>query len=197
MNVETERPSQLPATFSLADVVPERAELGNGCVYVIEFSTGRVKIGQSDKPAKRVRSHVDIAEFHQQSATRVWLSPSHEMPGTTERALLAFARRMGTQVAGREYFDGVDFDFVVMHGCRFLGLTTRSIYRLVRPLVAETASTVADPFAELRKHLLFAATGPTPSRRSLELLDCDLRELYTRDEVVAALEAAGHTSTAA
>lgn len=186
------------ATFALADVIPVRATSGGGFVYVIEFSTGRVKIGQSSKPAARVRSHVDAAELHQQLTTRVWLSPEHATPGATERALLDFARRMGTQVAGvRECFDGVDFDFVVRHGCRLLGVTEKDICRLVRPLVVETPAMLPDPFAELRKHLLFAATGPVPDPRALDLLDCDLRTFLTRDEAVEALELAGHRSTAA
>lgn len=196
MNVKTARPSHLPGTFALADVIPERDQSGRGFVYVIEFGTGRLKIGQSYKPAHRVRSHVDTADFHGQIVTRFWLSPPHWTPGTTEAALLAFARHMGAPVAGREYFDGADFDFVVMHGCRLLGITP-DIYRLVRPLVVETAAMLPDPYAELRKYLIYAATGPVPDQRALDMLDGDLRALFTREEAVEALELAGHRSTAA
>ncbi len=82
-----------------------------GYVYVVQFCTGRIKIGQTTVPFARLRDHATAAETFGRTLTRAWLSKPHVNYAESEEILLDRARRIGGPSAtGREYFDNVDFD---------------------------------------------------------------------------------------
>lgn len=75
----------------------------SGYLYVLEFSSGAVKVGHTTDPAARAKTlHLDCAKYGLH-ITRWWLSPRHTNHADNERALLHAARGLGDQLA-TEYF---------------------------------------------------------------------------------------------
>lgn len=74
----------------------------DGYVYVLEFSTGIVKIGKTRNPRARIATHVEDAKKFGATVDQLWLSEWHENYSDNEQALLrAFG---GDSVAhGNEY----------------------------------------------------------------------------------------------
>jgi predicted GIY-YIG superfamily endonuclease len=82
-------------------------------VYVIEFTSGTVKVGQTASPQKRVAQHDKAAQAHRHSVVRSWVSAPHFEYATNETALIAFCEERWKVAAGREAFEAADFDSVV------------------------------------------------------------------------------------
>jgi hypothetical protein len=79
-----------------------------GFIYVVLFTSGTVKVGQTINPRNRLRSHrSDGAAFGAQ-AVRVWVSPPHTNFSQNEDRLIRFCSRNGSRIKG-EYFRGIDF----------------------------------------------------------------------------------------
>lgn len=76
----------------------------DGYVYVVEFSSGAVKVGHTTDPATRANAHRIDAARYGLTITRAWLSRPHADHAGNERALIVEGRRIGTQLA-TEYFD--------------------------------------------------------------------------------------------
>lgn len=78
-------------------------------VYVFEVPGVFVKFGYSSAIVSRLKGHVDAAELHGRTVSRIWISGGYE---TTARAVAAESlvkKRLGD----REYLRGASFDEVV------------------------------------------------------------------------------------
>lgn len=82
-------------------------------VYVIEFTSGTVKVGQTRDARKRVGEHTRAARAHGHTAARTWVSIPHVGFAANEASLIAFCEERWTVAAGREAFESGDFDSVV------------------------------------------------------------------------------------
>lgn len=123
-------------------VSPPAATTDHGYIYVIEFSTGVVKVGRSINPTQRLATHARVARVHGVDIRQSWISERHHGCRETERKLIEFCRRRGTQIDD-EHFRNIAFEEV----------------RFVAQLLAEIAtnaellaSRVADD-AKRRAHL--------------------------------------------
>jgi hypothetical protein len=85
---------------------------GQGHLYVIQFHTGVIKVGQTNHAARRLTEHRRDSWAFGVVMTRIWVSPAHEDYLTNEVDLISFTSRSGGR-ARREYFHGADFDRVV------------------------------------------------------------------------------------
>ena len=85
-----------------------------GYIYVIEFSLGVIKVGKTNSPRSRIKSHGrDVGRFGG-SITRAWLSTAHHGYDLSETELIRAISKLGTQlVESTEYFRGCPFDEVV------------------------------------------------------------------------------------
>lgn len=84
-----------------------------GHVYILGYSDGMVKVGQSIQPADRVFEHAKQASHHGSRITRVWVSGPHLEWAQRERDLKRLCRKYGTTRAGHEYFAGVEVDNLI------------------------------------------------------------------------------------
>ncbi|MGY1672177.1 hypothetical protein [Geodermatophilus sp. SYSU D00710] len=84
-----------------------------GYLYVIEFSLGVVKVGETNTPQARASFHErDVARFGG-TMTRWWLSDLHLNYRENEAELIAAGRRLGRLLGGSEYFADCSFDDLV------------------------------------------------------------------------------------
>ncbi|WP_405673128.1 hypothetical protein [Streptomyces sp. NBC_01530] len=82
-------------------------------VYVIEFTSGTVKVGQTRDARKRIGQHAAAAQAHGHTVARTWVSIPHVGFAATESSLIAFCEERWVVAAGREAFEAGDFDSVV------------------------------------------------------------------------------------
>jgi len=108
---------------SRADEVPAAtwlglpaAPAGVGYLYVIQFSSGTIKVGRTGDPASRLRGHRRHAWAFGVSIARAWVSNAHPEHEATETRLIDFAASTATgDRARREFFHGADFDKLVRY----------------------------------------------------------------------------------
>ncbi len=105
-----------------------------GYVYVIQFSTGGVKVGQSRNPERRIADHRDGARAYGSEVVATWISPEHQNVAENERKLIAFCRQHWSRVRA-EYFPAADFGLVAEHAETLT----------FEPRVSEPTPKVADP----------------------------------------------------
>jgi hypothetical protein len=103
-------------------------------VYVIQFSTGGVKVGQSRSPDRRIEAHRDGGRAYGTEVTATWVSPKHQNVDENERELIAFCRQHWSRVRA-EYFPAADFELV----SEFAKTLT------FEPFVSEPAPKIVDP----------------------------------------------------
>ncbi len=90
-----------------------RTEL-EGYIYVIEFSSGTIKVGKAKNVSQRIGQHAKDARNHGITIVRSWQSPAHTGRDGNEQQLIAFCwEQFGHPVSGDEYFVGADFDVIV------------------------------------------------------------------------------------
>lgn len=82
-------------------------------VYVIEFTSGTVKVGQTRDARRRIGEHSKAAQAHGHTAARTWVSIPHVGYAANESALIAFCEERWTAAVGREAFEAANFDVVV------------------------------------------------------------------------------------
>ncbi|WP_045562338.1 GIY-YIG nuclease family protein [Streptomyces sp. FxanaA7] len=82
-------------------------------VYVLAFTSGTVKVGQTRNPVNRFKEHGKAAEAHGHTITRSWASTPHIEFRENESALIGFCSDRWGAASGREAFRGADFDAVV------------------------------------------------------------------------------------
>jgi hypothetical protein len=92
-----------------APAPPERP----GCVYVVEFSNGTVKVGRSQSPSARLAAHRTDGRKFGADLTGQWVSPEHAEWIGNETQLKIIARDLGGKTNSAEYFTGITFADVV------------------------------------------------------------------------------------
>ena len=92
---------------------PTGANSPEGFLYVLEFSFGVVKVGQTARPKKRASEHDRAASRFGGHAIRWWLSKQHREYLINEVTLIQATRLIGQPTDSAEYFTGCDFDAVV------------------------------------------------------------------------------------
>ena len=80
-----------------------------GCIYVIEFSNGTVKVGRSSTPDTRLATHRSQGRKFGADITDQWVSPRHAEWHANEAKLISIAKELGGTPAAAEYFTGVAF----------------------------------------------------------------------------------------
>jgi hypothetical protein len=82
-----------------------------GYLYVIGFSSGPVKVGQTADPRRRFAEHRRDAGAYGVKISNFWISIAHSNYLANEVELIDLCLGFGTPVK-REYFHGADFDVV-------------------------------------------------------------------------------------
>jgi hypothetical protein len=113
-----------------------------GHIYVVEFTSGVVKVGKSTEPEKRISAHSKFAEIHGGSIRTAWISRELVGFNGAERELIKLCSQISAPVFGREYFD-------IPYRAAWLNAS----------LVEANRMAVADVPDELK--YLFAAPAPT------------------------------------
>lgn len=80
------------------------ARFALGHIYVIEFTSGIVKVGKAKDPKARIAAHTRIAEVHGGGVRSSWVSRRLVSYSAAERDLIDLCSRRGQPVGGREYF---------------------------------------------------------------------------------------------
>jgi hypothetical protein len=111
---------------SVDELVVQRGKKGDAYIYVVEFSTGTIKVGRGVNPKGRVQSHATTANLHGVDVTQCWVSEPHSTSFQSEDYLIAWCRTHGQQAAGREYFNGVTFEDTVGFACTLASLPAAS-----------------------------------------------------------------------
>ncbi|MEV7975388.1 hypothetical protein [Streptomyces sp. NPDC086519] len=171
--------------------LPGKSRLGR-YVYVIEFSSGVVKVGMASSAATRFAQHNNAARIHGSSIDRHWVSPPHVRAGANEKALIEFCKRRADVVHGAEYFTGVEFDDVVTHakGLSFPILSKREREQVTVD-AQRTAKSIVNGFGRTVKlpPLMTRSGAPAewgiPCRDTNELI---CRTLGLPDDVVDQLD---------
>lgn len=88
------------------------ALLGEGFLYVIAFTTGTVKVGQTEDPQQRLNTHQAEAAAFGVGATAYWISPAHSNFITNETLLIEQCRTVSRR-SRREYFHEVGYERAV------------------------------------------------------------------------------------
>lgn len=86
-----------------------------GHVYVIEFSSGVVKVGKAKDPKARLAAHAHLARIHGGALRASWASRELIAYAGAEQELIRLCSKRGRLVAGREYFD-IDFGTACLFG---------------------------------------------------------------------------------
>lgn len=91
-----------------------RDVLDEGHLYVVEFTSGVVKVGKSVAPVNRLASHAKYAQIHGGDISQSWTSERHRGYSATERQLIKFghSHSEAVVVSRGEYFRDLDFDNV-------------------------------------------------------------------------------------
>jgi hypothetical protein len=85
---------------------------GEGFIYILLFSSGTIKVGQTIDPRQRLTTHRRDAAAYNVTLVRNWFSPPHVNYLTNEEALIEMCRPHGIRVK-REYFQGIRPDLVL------------------------------------------------------------------------------------
>lgn len=80
-----------------------------GHVYVIEFSSGLVKVGMTASPKERMRQHESLARIHDVAIGQHWVSEPHAGARANEKRLIDFCRTSPGATNVGEFFKGVEF----------------------------------------------------------------------------------------
>jgi hypothetical protein len=84
----------------------------NAGLYVVEFSTGVVKVGRATDVPSRIKQHRSDAAKFGVSMCRTWESPRHRHNVATERRLIESCADIAVLAGGKEYFR-IDFEHAV------------------------------------------------------------------------------------
>jgi hypothetical protein len=94
-------------------VAATRARPHEGYLYIARYCTGRIKIGQTKNPTKRLGNLVSAATVHDRQVTAAWLSEPRLNFRESEEKVLQRAAQLGVCAAGFEFYDGVDMDDLI------------------------------------------------------------------------------------
>jgi hypothetical protein len=158
-----------------------------GYIYVLQFSSGRVKVGYTADIKARLTAHNSSAKVHGIRIEEKWVSPFHKEARFNEKRLIGFCRSVvGAEYTG-EYFTGVSFATAVEFASSELTITrtTRAASDRERSKAAERAerTRVLDAYE--------SATRPGRDRQkaALESAGLELKPLalWFRDPVANAM----------
>lgn len=85
---------------------------GEGYLYVVEFGTGTVKVGQTEDPQKRLATHRGEAQAFGVHIVNYWISPSHLNFRANETRLINRCVEVSHR-SRKEYFHAVAYDRAV------------------------------------------------------------------------------------
>lgn len=147
-------------------ILTESRTMRAATVYVIQFSSGVLKVGQTSNPKARLADHAKVARAHGHGVEETLISPPHTNYLANERALITFCSARWSLIAGREYFADADIEEVV----RFVETLTFTAPTCEQELAAAVAVMqerarrarvldLAEPFAE---QILYAAKTGEP-----------------------------------
>lgn len=86
----------------------------SGSLYVIEFSTGIVKVGRSENPTQRLQAHRGHAYSLGVAILYDWYSPVINNFIVAEQTLINWCVHRATTQRSAEYFTGIDPHEAVM-----------------------------------------------------------------------------------
>ncbi len=110
------RARELAETPKPVKTVARSSRDGEGFIYVIQFSTGAIKVGQTVEPRTRLNKHRRDAEVYGVVIVDYWVSPQHANYLSSETLLIKHCREVATPVK-KEYFIGLAFaDAVAIAG---------------------------------------------------------------------------------
>jgi len=85
---------------------------GLGYIYVVGYTSGLIKVGQSRTPRKRLRAHRSHGAVFGVDVVDAWVSPPHRNYTQNEVRLIKFCQRKG-KATSNEYFRDVGFAVAV------------------------------------------------------------------------------------
>lgn len=130
-----------------------------GYVYVIEFSTGMVKVGMAKNIARRIGQHEKEARNHAATIAHSWISDAHTTWEANERSLISFcSKRFGAPASGSEYFMAADFNVIVAYAqtLDFPELTAEQVGHKVRERLETEMNRATSPEAQARRNRIAA-----------------------------------------
>lgn len=80
-----------------------------GCVYVVEYDTGWIKVGYATRVASRISDHISGHPLAPHRVIRVWVSPPIPRYRDVEQQLIARAQHTSVDRAKHEYFLGCKY----------------------------------------------------------------------------------------
>lgn len=86
-----------------------RQRFDPGHLYIVEFTSGVLKVGKSANPERRLEQHAKAG-----LVKHAWVSARHLGCSATERELLAYCADHGQLHGGREYFTGLKLSPVII-----------------------------------------------------------------------------------
>lgn len=90
--------------IKLDDIAPVE---GEGFLYILQFSTGAIKVGQTVDLRKRLADHRLDAHAFNVAITDYWVSPAHVEYLANEQRLITYCKSLGRR-SKREYFHGTN-----------------------------------------------------------------------------------------
>lgn len=114
---EARRAAQMPRQIATDFPV---AFPGEGFLYILRFSAGGVKVGQTSNLRRRLSEHRRDGEAYGVVITDYWVSPAHKNYLDNEIELIGFCDGISTTRAKREYFHGIEYGDVVRFAAKRL-----------------------------------------------------------------------------
>lgn len=115
--------------------IPGRSAEGD-YVYVVQFSSGTIKVGKTKNPASRLRTHAATARTHGIKVAAQWVSQPIATAADNERRLIEFCNQRFTSLNGGEYFAGAVIGDVLAFAEGLNGSTDESV-QMTQTVVAE------------------------------------------------------------
>lgn len=119
--------AEAEAARKLADETPREIVIdvtppppGEGFLYILKFSAGGVKVGQTMDLRRRLSEHRRGAEAYGVVITDYWVSPAHANYLDNEIELIGFCDGISATRAKREYFHGIEYRDVVRFAAKSL-----------------------------------------------------------------------------
>lgn len=100
--------------------IPGRSDEGD-FVYVIQFSSGTIKVGRTQNPSSRLKSHAAVARAHGLTVAAQWVSQPITTARQSERRLIGFCNDRFTPLNDGEFFSGATIDEVLHFGATLDG----------------------------------------------------------------------------
>jgi hypothetical protein len=107
----------------------------SGFIYVIEFSTGLIKVGMTKDGDNRLKQHAKAAHQQKSSILDHWISSRHKGYQENEASLISFClKHYGPPAHGKETFASASFETTVSfaQSLSFPELTEADISALIR-----------------------------------------------------------------